>query len=220
MEAVDSSAKSVRRCSAFVTLVVAAGCAASCQLAGSDRRLVARFSFEGITPDSVVVVSERLRAPLTSADLRAIESAARQELQVAFAHTRLQFTEAGQPAYRIRVVPQQDAPSRPVAGESRAFGGIRGNGVVNFNVVALSALAYSNAESDPESLVHAIGRGIGRTAVHEFAHQILGPAGMDGNDDPFSYEHADLRPEHFHAPLHWGPAAAHLQKRIGLRRSR
>jgi hypothetical protein len=220
VEAVDSSAKSVRRCSFIASLVIAAGCVTACQLGGSDSRLVARFSFEGVTPDSVAVVSERLGAPLTSADLLAIESAARQELHVAFAHTRLHFPEAGKPAYRVRVVPQRYAPSRPVAGESRAFGGILGNGVVNFNIVALSALAYSNGASDREAIVHAIGRGIGRTAVHEFAHQILGPAGMDRTDDPFSYEHADLRPEHFYAPLHWGPAAAHLQERIGLRRSR
>jgi hypothetical protein len=43
---------------------------------------------------------------------------------------------------------------------------------------------------------------------------------MDGTADPFSYEHADLRAEHFYAPLHWGPAAATLEERIGLRRSR
>ena len=221
MGAVDSSANSVRRCSAIVALLVAAAGAASCQLAGSQSQLVARFSFDGITPASVAVVSERLPAPLSSVDLRAIESTARQELRTAFEHTRLQFTDGPAPAaFRVSVVPQRDAAGPPAAGASRAFGGIRGNGVVNFNVVALSALAYSNSTSDRESVVHAIGRGIGRTAVHEFAHQILGPAGMDGTTDRYSYEHADLRAEHFYAQLHWGPAAATLQERIGLRRSR
>jgi hypothetical protein len=219
--AVDSSATSVRRCSAIVSLVVAGNCAAACQLAGSEHRLAARFSFDGVTPASAAVVSERLRAPLTSVDLRAIESTARQELRIAFEHTRLQFIDAGTSAYRVSVVPQPGhGRSLPSAGESRAFGGIRGNGVVHFNIVALSALAYSDGASDRESIVHAIGRGIGRTAVHEFAHQILGPAGMDGKTDRFSYEHADLRVEHFYAQLHWGPAAATLQERIGLDRSR
>ena len=241
MGAVDSSAKSVRPCSVIIPLVIAGTCAAACQFAGSDRRLPARFSFEGVTPASVAVVSERLRAPLTSADLGAIESSARQELQIAFRHTRLQFiappdhlrqgyggqegghysNNAGAPAYRVRVVPQPEhGRSFPSAGESRAFGGIRGDGVVNFNIVALSAIAYSKGSSDRESIVHAIGRGIGRTAVHEFAHQILGPAGMDGTADRFSYEYADLRAEHFFAQLHWGPAARQLQERIGLYRSR
>ena len=222
MEAVDSSANSVRRCSCIAALVIAANCAAACHLAASDSRLIhASFSFDGVTPASVTVVSERLSAPLTAADLLAIESTARRELQIAFEHTRLQFTRAMTPAFRVRVVPQPE-PGRvyPVAGESRAFGGIRGNGTVHFNIVALSALAYADRSSGREALVHAIGRGVGRTAVHEFAHQILGPAGMDGTADLLSYEHGDLRAEHFHAQLHWGPAAAQLQQRIGLRRAR
>jgi len=175
------------------------------------------FSFDGVTPATVSVVSERLDAPLTPADLLSIESDARRELQLAFSHTRLLFTASARPAFRVRVVPQPEHGSFPAAGESRAFGGIRGTGTVNFNVVALGALAYADRRADREALIHAIGRGIGRTAVHEFAHQLLGPAGMDGNADPLTYEHGDLRAEHFYARLHWGPAAARLQQRIGLR---
>ena len=222
MEAVDSSAKSARRFSVIASLAVAANCAAGCHFSTSDGRWIpAAFWFDGVTPASVNVVSERLSAPLTSADLLAIESAARRELQVAFEHTRLQFAGSPKPAFRVRVVPQpENGRSYPAAGESRAFGGIRGNGTVHFNIVALSALAYADRTSGREALVQAIGRGIGRTAVHEFAHQILGPAGMDGTADLLSYEHKDLRAEHFYAPLHWGPAAAQLQQRIGLRRWR
>jgi len=220
VEAVDSSANSARRFSVIASLVVAANCATACHLS-SDRGIPAAFWFDGVTPASVTVVSERLNAPLTSAELLAIESDARRELQVAFEHTRLLFTGSPKPAFRVRVVPQPgDGRSFPAAGESRAFGGIRGSGTVNFNIVALSALAYAERTSGREELVHAIGRGIGRTAVHEFAHQILGPAGMDGTADRLSYEHGDLRAEHFYAQLHWGPAAARLQQRIGLRRSR
>lgn len=221
MEAVDSSATPVRRSSRIASLVVAASCVTACQLSASHGRIPAAFSFEGVTPASVGVISERLSAPLTSADLLAIESAARRELQVAFEHTRLQFTDSPKPAFRVRVVPQPEhGRSFPAAGESRAFGGIRGNGIVNFNIVALGALAYADRTSDREALIHAIGRGVGRTAVHEFAHQILGPADMDGTADRLSYEHGDLRAEHFYEQLHWGPAAARLQQRIGLRRSR
>jgi hypothetical protein len=214
---VDSSAKSARRCSVIASLVVAAICAAACRFSDS-RWIPAAFSFDGVTPASVSVVNERLGTPLTAADLLAIESDARRELQLAFEHTRLLFTGSPKPAFRVRVVPQPEhGRSYPVAGESRAFGGIRGTGTVNFNVVALGALAYADRTSDRDALVHAIGRGVGRTAVHEFAHQLLGPAGMDGNADPLTYEHGDLRAEHFYAQLHWGPAAARLQQRIGLR---
>lgn len=221
MGAVDSSEKSARRFSVIV-LVIAANCAAACHLSRSDSaRIPAAFWFDGVTPASVTVVSERLSAPLTSAELLVIESDARRELQLAFEHTRLQFTDTPSPAFRVRVVPQPEhGRSFPAAGESRAFGGIRGNGTVNFNVVALGALAYADASSNRQTLIRAIGRGVGRTAVHEFAHQILGPAGMDGTADPLTYEHGDLRAEHFYAPLHWGPAAARLQQRIGLRQSR
>ena len=219
MEAVDSSARSARGCSFIASLVVAASCATACHVSPSGSRLIAAaFWFDGVTPASVSVVSERLSAPLTSADLLAIESAARRELQIAFEHTRLHFTDSPSPAFRVRVVPQPEhGRSFPAAGESRAFGGIRGNGTVNFNIVALSALAYADRSSGREALVHAIGRGVGRTAVHEFAHQILGPAGMDGTADRLSYEHGDLRAEHFYAQLHWGPAAVRLRQRIGLR---
>ena len=222
MGAVDSSEKSARRFSVIVALVIAAHCATACHfLRGDSRRIPAAFWFDGVTPASVTVVSERLSAPLTAADLLAIESDARRELQVAFDHTRLQFTDAPSPAFRVRVVPQPEhGRSFPAAGESRAFGGIRGNGTVNFNVVALGALAYADGSSNRQTLLRAIGRGVGRTAVHEFAHQILGPAGMDGTADPLTYEHGDLRAEHFYAALHWGPAAARLQQRIGLRQSR
>jgi len=201
------------------TLIVAGQCSTACQPADvGSRRIHAGFAFEGLTPASVGVVSDRLSAPLTLDDLRTIESAALRELHIAFANTRLQFNTSHRYAYRVRVVPQLvSRRARPAAGESFSFGGTLGSGAVAFNIVALSALAYAPAGTDHATIVHAIGRGIGRTAVHEFAHQILGPAAMDGTADLFSYEHADLRAEHFFAQLHWGPAAVRLRQRIGLR---
>lgn len=201
-------------------MVFAAYCATACQAADADsRRIPARFWFEGLTPASVAVVSDRLSAPLTQDDLRTIESLARRELDIAFENTRLHFTGSGPSVYQVSVVPQPANGRRfPAAGESLSFGGTRGAGSVNFNTVALSAVAYATETSDHETIVHAIGRGVGRTAVHEFAHQILGPAAMDGTADPLTYEHGDLRAEHFFSQLHWGPAAARLQQRIGLRR--
>ena len=208
--------------SAFiVSLVFAGSCAAACQqIVSADRFIPAGFWFEGLTPAAIAVVNHRLSAPLTSDDFRSIESVARRELHLAFENTRLQFTDARESMYRVRVVPQlANRRSFPAAGESRSFGGIRGDGIVNFNIVAISALAYAADGTDRETLVQAIGRGVGRTAVHEFAHQILGPSEMDGTTDRLSYEHGDLRAEHFYAGLlHWGPAGARLRERVGLAR--
>ena len=212
--------RSARLCSVIASVMFAAYCATACQVADADsRRIPARFWFEGLTPASVVVVSDRLSAPLTQDDLRTIESLARSELDIAFVNTRLHFTGSGPSVYQVSVVPQPANGRRfPAAGESLSFGGTRGAGSVNFNTVALSAVAYATETSDRETIVHAIGRGVGRTAVHEFAHQILGPAAMDGTADPLTYEHGDLRAEHFFSQLHWGPGAARLQQRVGLRR--
>jgi hypothetical protein len=191
-------------------------CLVGCQRTGTGSQVVAAFWFADVTPASIAVVNERLTAPLTPAELATIESVARNELHLAFANTRLQFTTSLPAIFRVRVVPAVARRSIAAAGESRSFGGIRGDGVVNFNIVAISAVAYAADPTDREKVLHAIGRGIGRTAVHEFAHQILGPAAMDGTADRLSYEHADLRPEHFYGTLHWGPAASTLQARIGL----
>ena len=204
---------------AVAAVLLAGICESACRNPASNQPITAGFAFDGVTPAAVAVVSERLSAPLNAEDLRAIESVARRELEIAFGDSRLQFTAAVPAVYRVRVVPQI-LHGRPFAsaGESRSFGGIRGDGAVNFNTVALSAISYAETGADRPALVAAIGRGVGRTAVHEFAHQILGPATMDGTDDRFTYEHADLRAEHFYAALHWGPAAALLRERIGLRR--
>jgi len=213
VEAVDSSARCARRCKLLLSLTLTASCAAACQ---PSVVLPAAFRFEGLTPSAIAVVSERLGAPLTAADLQGIESVARQELDVAFRHTRLEFTDSRTPVYRVRVIPQLAGRLFPAAGESRSFGGSRGDGVVNFNTVALSAVAFAADITDRAALLQAIGRGVGRTAVHEFAHQILGPSEMDHTADRLTYEHGDLRAEHFFATLHWGPAAEPLQRRIGL----
>jgi hypothetical protein len=216
VEGVDSLVTSARRFS--FALLVAAVYMAACQRAGSQQQVItAGFWFDGLTAASVSVVSDRFGTALTAADFGAIESVARAELRVAFDNTRLQFTTSPPSLYRVRVLPNLvRTRTLPAAGESRSFGGIGGDGVVSFNTVALTALAYAPDAADRETLLDAIGRGIGRTAVHEFAHQILGPAAMDGTADLLSYEHADLRAEHFYATLHWGPAASQLQQRVGL----
>jgi hypothetical protein len=120
--------------------------------------------------------------------------------------------------YRVRVV--QDIRGQrklPVAGESRPLPGRRGFGTVSFVVTTNNAIAYAPAGAGRQTIIEAIGRGIGRTAVHEFAHQLVGSFALHNTTDRSSYEYADLRPEHFYGELHWGVALPRLQERIGLR---
>jgi hypothetical protein len=84
-------------------------------------------------------------------------------------------------------------------------------------VATNNAIAYAPAGAARQTIIEAIGRGIGRTAVHEFAHQLVGSFSLHNTTDRSSYEYADLRPEHFYGELHWGVALPRLQQQIGLR---
>jgi hypothetical protein len=64
----------------------------------------------------------------------------------------------------------------------------------------------------------AIGKGIGRTAAHEFAHQILVHVSLHDTQDPDSYENGiSNRPSQFYGTLHWAFARPFLAESLGLR---
>ena len=179
--------------------------------------LSAAFWFEPVSYDASEAFAERLNGGITRAELRTIESIARSEVQAAFANSRLTFTDSRDARYRIRVVQDIRAQKLPVAGESRPLPWRRGFGSVSFVVAANNAIAYAPANTGRPTIIEAIGRGIGRTAVHEFAHQLVGSFALHNTTDRLSYEYADLRPEHFYGALHWSVALPRLQERIGLR---
>jgi hypothetical protein len=120
--------------------------------------------------------------------------------------------------YRIRVLDRIRGPRMflPVAGVSRPLPGRSGEAAVNFSFVASSALAYAPAAASRDTVVTAIGRGIGRTAAHELAHLVLRSFPLHNTTDRRSYEYPHLRAEHFYDEMHWGVAAARLRERIGL----
>jgi hypothetical protein len=111
------------------------------------------------------------------------------------------------------MAPRAPAPSA----ESRAIAGIGGQGAVNFQLLANSAIAYSPDDAGRTTMIAAIGRGIGRAAAHEFAHQFLGAAPIHDSKDIQSYEYrsADRR-EQYYGDMHWDIARPWLQKRLGL----
>jgi hypothetical protein len=102
--------------------------------------------------------------------------------------------------------------------ESRSFPGLGGQGAVNFRLIAHSAIMFAPPKTDRDAMIEGIGRGLGRAAVHEFAHQILGSAPIHDSKDIRSYEYGSAaRVEQYYGDMRWDIARPLLEKRIGLR---
>jgi len=188
---------------------------ASC---AKEQAVEAGFWFDRVTFDLPVGDVERIGGPIRSDEQAQIESIARAELEAAYVGLRIRFT--GQPAgfYRVSVV--QDIPGRalPVAGASRRvpFGG--GAGSVSFRTLGAQAVANAPRDADRSRILAAIGKGIGRTAAHEFAHQILVRVNLHETKDPDSYENGiSNRQSQFYGTLHWAFARRLLAKTLGQR---
>jgi hypothetical protein len=81
----------------------------------------------------------------------------------------------------------------------------------------MAAIAHAPPGATRQALVEGVGRGIGRVAVHELAHAILGRGGsMDNQTDAQSYEYfTHNRPAQFYGELHWAGAWPVLIERLG-----
>lgn len=181
------------------------------------RGVEAGFWFE-----EIAYSSRSLDGPITPQDLEQIAGVAWAELRRAFAGLELKLTGNRDARYRVRVVQKlRDLRFRrevSVAGESRAITGLGGRGAVGFDFMASAAIAYAPAEAGREAIVAAIGRGIGRAAVHEFTHQFLPTAPIHDSDEVTSYEYASAaRPEQYYGEARWDLAWPLLQKRFAPR---
>jgi hypothetical protein len=191
-------------------------------LRSADRVLEAGFWFEPVTYGEGEAMVDRLGGPLTPEELDTIKGVAASEVAKAFAGLPLVVSDRSDAMFRVRVVQELlnvRAPKYPgPAGESRAIPGYGGQGAVNFRQLVSSAVAYAPPGAERAMVVAAIGRGVGRTAVHEFAHQLLGSTTLDSTADRSSYEFrsADRR-EQFYGDAHWSTAWPLLQKRLRVR---
>jgi hypothetical protein len=159
----------------------------------------------------------RLGGPLRSAEIDDIEKTARVELARAFSGLTVDLTDRQDARWRVSVVNTVFAPgASPSAGGSLEFGAFGGQGSVGFATLATIAIRYAPDTASRQDLLDGIGRGIGRAAAHEFAHQILGKAMIDDRADSDSYEYfsADRASQYF-GTLHWMSSGPLLREKLG-----
>jgi hypothetical protein len=166
-------------------------------------------------------VATALGGPLTADDAARVRQQTRAEVERAFAGLRIRFTDRGRAFWRVVVVPsvvRQGVNGRAIqnaAGASYVLGPLGGAGFLNFTTLSLKAVVYAPDGASRDQIVEAIGRGIGRSAVHELTHLILG-ARSAHSDRRDSYEfHSADRPAQYYGSLRWVSARPLLEARLG-----
>jgi len=173
--------------------------------------------------DDVAFSAAELGGALPHEDIATIQQIADGEVRRAFSRLPVRFSSSREARYHVRVVQDvRDARFRRevrVAGQSRGMTGFGGQGSVSFSFMAGGAVAYAPDGANRASIIDAIGRGIGRAAVHEFAHQFLPHAPLHASRDRASYEfHSAARPQQFFGEMHWDLAWPILEARLGRQR--
>jgi hypothetical protein len=176
----------------------------------------------GLWFDEVTFSSNRLGEPLTPAEVATIEEVARAEVRDAFRGLRITLSDRHDARYtlhvRQEVLDLRFKRAVGLAGQSRGIVGLGGSGSISFNFLANGAMAWAPDDAGRAELVAAIGRGIGRTAVHEFTHQILPMAPIHDSRDDQSYEFTSAaRRAQYYGSVHWDFALPLLSRQIGRR---
>jgi hypothetical protein len=165
----------------------------------------AGFWFEDVTFEVPHLRAAGYGGPLTDEEKQTIERIALAELRAAFAGLRIVFSDNRNAHYRVCVVQQYpEGRGTGAAGQSRAVRVVGGNGSVNFLMLASQAISHAPPGTDRAAIVTAIGTGIGRAAVHEFAHQIIPGVPIHNSKDDRSYEFGfSSRPGQYYGEMHW-----------------
>jgi hypothetical protein len=176
----------------------------------------------GFWCDQVTYELPHLRAaglggPLAVDEQETIEATAWAEVRAAFSGLRVEVTDNREARYKVRVV-QHFPASRGTgaAGESRVLRPLGGAGAVNFLMLGSQAIAYAPPDADRQTVVVGVGRGIGRAAVHEFAHQLVPNVAIHESQDPTSYEFSfSSRPAQYYGNIRWDTAWPALVAKFG-----
>jgi hypothetical protein len=172
--------------------------------------------------EPVAYSSPRIGGPITAQEFAVIDSIARTEIARAFAPYNLVVTANRHARYSVRVVPalkdERLQRGGNVAGASRGIPGFGGSGAVSFEFVANGAMVFSPETASRAEVIAALGRGLGRVAIHELLHQLLPKTPIHDSRDPNSYEgNSPALVEGYFGDLHWGLAEPLLEKRVGKR---
>ena len=185
-----------------------------------DHVVTAGFWFDRVTYESPAL-TEALGGALTEPERATVRAGARREVEQAFAPWRLRVADQQSAHYRVRVVqafPPRRGPGAMAVAESHTFGPLGGIGAVSFATVASLAVAHAPPGTTRAALVEAIGRGVGRVAAHELAHQILPLKNFHASSDEASYDfEAANRTSQFYGAVHWDLAASWLEGALGRR---
>ena len=173
----------------------------------------------GFWIDDISYRSPRIGEPVTGAELTTIDRVAREEIAQAFKDFDVTITANSNARFRVAVLAelrdQRLLRQGTYAGESRAIAGFGGSGAVNFEYVANGAMIFSPQDAGRETVIEALGRGIGRVAIHEFLHQLLPKQPIHDSRDGRSYEgNSPAMVEGYFGELHWDIAAPWLQRRL------
>jgi hypothetical protein len=186
---------------------------------GSRAGVDVGFWYEEFPFTFSAAVTATLGGPFTSSEIDAVKQISRRELTHAFSGLKVAFTDSRQAPLTVvvqRSIPRRKGQRLPNAGETFAMGPFGARSVIDFTEVLMAAMAHAPAGTTREQLVTGIGRGVGRVAVHELAHGILGAGAMDNQTDDHSYEYfTHNRPSQFYGELHWTRAWPALLERVG-----
>jgi hypothetical protein len=206
----------------LIAIAAAGALIAGLQWYASTTTVSASFAFdEAAFAETPPDVQKALGSPFTADEIDTIRRIAREEVDRAFAGLDIRFTNAGPAFWRVRVVAsvkthfQAGRTAQNAAGASYVFGMLGGGAFINMTTLALKAVVYAPPGASRYDIVQAIGRGIGRSAVHEFAHLIAGSESIH-SDDENSYEyHAADRASQYFGELKWSSARRLLERRLG-----
>lgn len=176
----------------------------------------------GFWLEPVSYASPRIGEPISPAELATIDAIARAELVTAFAPYGVVVSANRAARYSVRVVPalkdERLKRGGVVAGSSRGIPGFGGSGAVSFEYIANGAMVFAPETFSRAQLLEALGRGIGRVAIHELLHQLFPSAPIHNSRDPHSYEgNSPAQIEGYVGELHWGLAGPLLEHRAGKR---
>jgi hypothetical protein len=201
---------------AVTIMTVVAMASVSLVLGCGSRTATAGFWYGDDTFALPAYAAEKLGGLLTGAELESIKRTSRSEVERAFAGMKVSITDHHDAFWRVEVVRTlRGRGPLPSAGESMPHGFLGGSGGVSFELVALKAIQYAPAGAARQTIVDGIGRGIGRVAAHELAHQMINAAETHNPRDENSYEYPSPdRAAQYYGDLRWTTARPLLEQRL------